>query len=276
MDERLQGIDLKLDRAEKHLEDIQTDFSAWISEEKTRDFPTEIDEGKGRYIVALRLMEPVPPVFALMADEVIHHLRSSLDHLASYLVDWSGGQEGRAAWPLLSSRCKWMREVERRKRIGQVWRKKGGGPLAGASAEVRAFVEGKQPYKGPGKARDHPLVSLNKLWNIEKHRILNPIPVYAAPPASWRSLFKVEGDVEPVEFAWLLRPNDELKLGTPTLLARLHFPPVPDLPKVKMDGKIPVEIAVGDGKGERTSLNEDLILIRQIVAEARNLFPPRS
>jgi hypothetical protein len=107
-----------------------------------------------------------------------------------------------------------------------------------------------------------------------KHRILNPVPVFASPPASWRDLFQMVPEIEPVEFAWILRPDVELKLGVPELLARLHFPAEEPLPKVKMDGKIPVQIAIGNGKGHHNPIQETLSIIRGIVGEATTLFPP--
>jgi hypothetical protein len=141
---------------------------------------------------------------------------------------------------------------------------------------VRAFIEGKQPYKGPGQARDDPLFDLNELWNAEKHRILNPIQVYAVPAATWRSLFQPTPDIEPVKFKWVIKPGDELKLGTARTLAVIEFPQSVPLPKVKMQGEIPAKVLVGDNKRGGSALQEDLDLIRGIVSEAKALFPSAS
>lgn len=273
--ERLAGIASKLDRAEEHLSFIDAKARAWLAEEESREILPEIDEGKRRYIVSIRLAKPMPPVLPLMVDEVVHHLRSSLDHLASYLVEWSGGQEGRAEWPVVGSPFGWRRQVERRQRRWQIWRKPGGGPLAGASPAVRAFVEGKQPYKRPGKARDDPLFELNDLWNGYKHRVLNPIHVKAVPPDSWRDLFHPTPEIEPIHFRWLVKPRKELKLGAEQRFAILIFPADQPFPKVEMDGEIPMKVFVGDDKrGEFGGLPDDLALIREIVAEATEKFPP--
>lgn len=275
MNERLGGIQAKLDRAQQHLADIEERGRAWIAEEKSWEFPTKIDEGKRRYIVSMRLVEPTPPVLTLMLDEVVHHLRSSLDHLASYLVEWSGRDVSRAAWPIMASRFKWNREIERRKAWWELWRKKGGGPLGGTTPEVRAFIESTQPYNGPGKAREDQLFELNELWNAYKHRILNPIHVRAIPEGPWSDLFCVTPEIDPVEFKWVLRPRDELKLGTKRTLAVLVFPEDRPLPKVEMKGKIPVKPFIGDGELRGRGLDEDLDLIRNIVAEAAERFPPK-
>lgn len=272
--DRLAGIELKLDRAEQHLADIQERGMAWISKEESWEFSPQINEGERRYVVSIRLVKPMPPVLPLMVDEVVHHLRSSLDHLASYLVEWSGGQVGRAAWPLMRSRWQWEREVERRQNRWQIWRKERGGPLAGATPAVRAFVEGTQPYKGPGKASDDLLFELNRLWNAEKHRVLNPIHVYAVPEASWRSLFVPSPDIDPVSFKWVIGPRTQLKLRTKCTLAVFEFPRNLPLPKVEMKGQIPLKVVVGNGQGDHGDLQTELNIIRDIVSEAVEQFPP--
>lgn len=272
MEERLNGIQAKLDRADKHLADIQERGVAWVSKEESWKFPSKVNEGERRIVVSLRLIKPAPPVLALMTDEVVHHLRSSLDHLASYLVERGGGEVGRAAWPIVGSRFRWDRVVERRRRRWEIWRKKGGGPLGGTTPEMRAFVESKQPYHGPGKARDDPLFELNDLWNAYKHRVLNPIQVRAVPGGSWSDLFHPTPEIEPVEFKWVLKPRDKLELGTAHTLAVLVFPKDQPLPKVEMKGEIPVKPFIGDGQPDGRGLADDLI--RAIVAEAVERFPP--
>ena len=274
LDERLAGIDLKLDRAEQHLADIQERGLAWVSKQESWEFSSQVNEGERRYVISMRLAKPMPSVLPVMVDEVVHHLRSSLDHLASYLVEWSGGQVGRASWPITTSHFQWQREVERRERRWQVWRKKGGGPLAGATPAVRAFVEREQPYNRSEKAGDDPLFDLNELWNAEKHRILNSIRVYAVPKGSWRDLFHPRPEIEPVSFKWVLKPRDELKLGTERTLAVLVFPKSQPLPDMEMKGKMPAKVLLGDAEDGRGSLHEDFALIRKIVTEVKVQFPP--
>ena len=245
-----------------------------MAKEEPWEFPSEINERKRRYIVSIRLAKPISPRFALVADEIVHHLRSSLDHLACHLVETSGTQvTNSTAWPIVRTRREWTRKIERRQRPWQFWRKKGGGPLAGGTPEVRAFIESTQPYMRGGKARDDPLFGLEELWNTEKHRILNATPIYARPPDLWSDLFKADPLIQPVEFKWLLDPDRELKLETATQLALIRFPMSRPLPKVVMKGELPVEIAIGDGKGDRIPVQETLDLIRRIVGEAKAAFP---
>lgn len=272
---RIEGINAKLDRAQEHLDGLQDSADPWIAKKETWGFPTQIDKGKRRYIISIRLVEPCPPPIAIVADEIVHHMRSALDHLACHLVETSGGQIERTSWPIEPSKRRWRANVERRQCPFQFWRKKGGGPLAGASPEARAFVERHQPYRRGGKAGDDPLVGLHDLWNTEKHRILNPIRLYAAEPLTFHDLFEAVPEMDPVEFKWLARPDDELKLNTDVLLALIRFPPDRPLPTLKMDGKLPAQVVMGDGKGRENRIQETLDLIRGIVSEAKALFPPR-
>ena len=271
---RLDGIDAKLNRVEEHFDNLDDYALPWVTERKSWYIARDVNEGDRRYIFTLRLIKPCPPAVAVIADEIVHHLRSSLDHLACHLVEASGGQvTNSTAWPLTDSEWEWNREVERRKRPFQPWRKKGGGRLSGASPEARAFVRGHQPDMRGGKTRDDPLTELEKLWNAEKHRVLNAIRLYAKP-TNWRDLFPVTPDIEPVQFKWLARPEDELKLNTTVKWTLFRFPKNRPLPNVDVKGQLPVEVAMGDGKGDRIEIKETLDLVRGIVGEARQSFPP--
>lgn len=129
-----------------------------------------------------------------MCDEIVYHLRSVLDHLACHLLEASGGRvTNTTAWPVERTRWDWLRKVERRQRPWQLWRKKGGGPLKGIPIGSPAWtlVEGAQPYKGGGEARDHPLFGLTELWNANKHRILNPNLTLLIPAGDPLDLFDV-------------------------------------------------------------------------------------
>jgi hypothetical protein len=228
--ERLQGIEAKLDRAAEHLEMVQELGHAWISSDESWDFSSEVAEEKRRYIVSMRLVRPVPASVLLAVDEAVHHLRSSLDHLAGYLVEWSGGQVGRAEWPFARSRFHWQRQVERRVSRWQIWRRTGGAPLSGASPAVRKFVEGRQAFAVSGASAGASLAELDRLWNVSKHRIVNPVEVTAAPDGEWGELFAVSPEIAPVEFRWLLRERDRFLPGVDRRLAILVFP---------MDGPLP-------------------------------------
>lgn len=260
--DRLAGIDAKLDRAEKLVDHVDGAWNAWNAERDPWQFGADVNQEKRRYIVMMRMLDPPPPVLALIASEVVHLVRSSLDHLACYLVESCDGQVTRStAWPVLASRESWTEKVDQ----------ESGGPLSGASSTARAFVEGRQPYNRPGDVKDDPLFVLNELWNIDKHRLLNATPIYVKPP-DWRSLFHVEPDVEPIEFRWLIHPDWAVR--SESRIALFRFPEDQPLPTVIMDGKLPVQIAIGDGTGTEVRFDDTLRVIRSILNDARALLLP--
>ena len=205
--DRLAGIDAKLDRAEQQIKTLKEFWATWPTREKAYRLVAQIDEGKRRYIWQWCVVKPLPPEPALLMDEIIHHLRSALDHLAAYLVEACGGKPTQATkWPFEGSRWGWERNVEGRNRRWQIWRKDRGGPLGGIprSGAVWAFIETTQPYRAGGKAREHPLFGLNESWNANKHRILNPVWPEATPAGKPIALFDVTPPIEPIESRWIV------------------------------------------------------------------------
>jgi hypothetical protein len=274
MESRLAGIKAKLDRAEQQIQWGNTFPAAWTAAKEPWALKPEIDEGKRRYIYTFWELEQIPPVFPVICDEIIHHLRSVLDHLACHLVEACGGKETNStAWPIKGSAWKWRCDVERRRKPWQVWRKEGGGPLAGIpiGSPIWTFIEDAQPYSGGGKARDDPLFALDKTWNANKHRVLNARVLYFFPEGDPLDLFDVEPFIEPVESRWLFGGKREAEDGAPTALFR--FPEDRPLPKmrVKVDAEISFEIGIGDGKGPSVNFEKTLGLIRDLVAKGAAL-----
>jgi hypothetical protein len=271
--DRLDGIDAKLNRAEQQIGALKRFPETWTTREQPYAFQPDIDEGKRRYIWVLDVRKPIPPLPAVISDEIIHHLRSVLDHLASHLVERFGGDPGHGAWPIEGSRWGWERNVERRQHWWQVWRQKRGGPLGPIprGSAIWTFIESTQPYKSGGKARDDVLFGLNENWNHNKHRILNPLTVEAAPEGDPINMFHVRPAIEPIESRWIMRRGDKLDHGAK--IAIFRFPddvPLPTM-EVKMNLQFPVQVAMGDEKGPTHDLEETLERVRSIVARAKAL-----
>jgi hypothetical protein len=275
---RLDGIQAKLDRAEEQIGALKDFPSAWASREKPYEFTPEIDEGKRRYIWSLVVRKPIPPTAAVIGDEIVHHLRSVLDHLAGYLVESCGDQPTRATgWPFQTSRWGWKRKVERRQRPWQLWREGRRGPLPGIPRDgaIWAFIESTQLHKSGRKARDDLLYALNESWNANKHRILNDLWLEAEPEGDPLDLFDVVPDIEPVESRWIIKPGDELKTGT--TIAIFHFPQSAPLPymQVKMNAQFRTQIVLGNPDDPGHNIDETLKIIRSLVSRATALVSAR-
>lgn len=269
LETRLRGITAKLDRAETLHQLAQRRGDAWVSDESSWEIIPDPQPEKRRIIVSLRLVAEAPIELSILLDEVVHHLSSALDHLATYLVLWSRGPEGRAEWPTVRTAEQWETDIDI----------PCGGPLAGASPSVRDFVRCQQPF-ATGVDPDHDsLIQLRDLWNAYKHRMLSPIRIQAKGEPVFSELFHPTPEIEPVHFKWLLRPTaaDELQRGAARKLALMEFSPDDPFPKVIMGGEIPLKVFVGSGDGTGAgSLWGDLARIRDIVTQAAAKFPPEN
>jgi hypothetical protein len=267
----LDGIEAKLDRAEAQLETFGHEWRSWADEEEPWGVEGKINDGKRLYVFKFRVLKPVPPSFAVKYGEVVHNMRSALDHLACHLVESSGGKvTNSTAWPIKRSKSAWLRQVERRQRPWQLWRKQGGGPLKGIPIDSPAWtlVKRAQPYERRDKGRDDPLWELQGMWNRDKHSLLNPLPVYGDPAAAL-NVFRFP-TISPIEARPLVPLNRPLEDGAD--FALLRFPLDQPLPEVEVNGRFRVEIAMGDDDGQaRRPFRETLQIIRDLVGEAKAL-----
>jgi hypothetical protein len=138
--ERLAGIEAKLDRAEEQLDAQDREWVEWRENEKPWGADCEVWKDGKLLIFIFKQLKPVPLRFGVIAGEVIHDMRSALDHLATYLVELHGAKPTlNTAWPLYGSSWKWRQKVERRLYPWQFLRQKRGGPLAGMPCSSKAW-----------------------------------------------------------------------------------------------------------------------------------------
>jgi hypothetical protein len=97
----LDGIREKLKRADKSIRNLESEIAPFLAKFPTFEFPVMtpgVDKAftdeqrkawdKFRFEFMERdRQETIPPIFAVLAGEIIHHLRSSFDHLAWQLSD---------------------------------------------------------------------------------------------------------------------------------------------------------------------------------------------
>lgn len=93
--------------------------------------------------------------WAVIAGEVVHQLRSALDHLACQLVEANHGSvTNKTAFPIFDSPNECEARIE--------------GILKGASVEAISFIKALKPYKGGNQM----LFALHRLDITDKHRLL--------------------------------------------------------------------------------------------------------
>jgi len=102
---------------------------------------------------------PVSARFSVLAGEVIHHLRSCLDHLVWQLVVANGQQPTeRNEFPICDTATRFAEACRR-------------GKLRGVSASAQTRIESLQPYHST-KVEDNCLWVIHELDRIDKHRLL--------------------------------------------------------------------------------------------------------
>ena len=274
--DQIAGVGAKLDRAEELLDAFDAEWDEWRDRTEPWGATYEVGDNFKRIIFALRIKHAPPQRFGVMAGEIVHDLRSALDHLASYFVQFYGSQPTLVtAWPVEPSQWSWARKVERRSRPWQLWRKKGGGPLKGVprGSDGWTLIQGTQPYIRSDKARDDPLWNLHQLWNADKHRTLTPMPIFASPAFVLDSFRFPPQQGDPTKRRMLAPVGKPLKDGTKLALFEFATP----FPNMQVQIDLKVQIALGDEKADRGGLpiRDILQIVRDLHADAAAIpYPP--
>lgn len=158
---------MKLIRAQEHLGTLNAEFASYTESEPYR-IVRELDDEDNPTLVTIRLNQWTAPTarWSVMIGDVLHNLRSALDHLAWQLVKINDGAPGRGTqFPIYADRILVKpdgTEVVRDITIA-----------GGITPEAAALLESLQPYNRVEDPTLDPLFILNKLSNQDKHRTLN-------------------------------------------------------------------------------------------------------
>jgi hypothetical protein len=146
-------VGLKVARAEDHMDWLKTKIRAY---EKGKPYSI-IEERKAETEthVTIKLIRDVPLELAVVVGEILHDLRSALDHIACYLAD-SDCHDG-TGFPIY--------------RTAKGFSDASLGKLRGVANTAITAIEGLQPYMTQGPVDEHPLRVLHELNRIEKHRV---------------------------------------------------------------------------------------------------------
>jgi len=152
----------RLDRAYTHLNVLTTEIHRWL--DRAMLLPDEeVDPASGETVVHLsELHDPVPEAWGPMIGDVLHNLRSSLDHLVHALTVAHAGQtldpalERQTEFPIYETEDLFRGNAPKR--------------LRGVSADARDAIEALQPFQRGTNSGSDPLWLLHQLSNIDKHR----------------------------------------------------------------------------------------------------------
>jgi hypothetical protein len=204
----------KIDRAREQIEALKTELHAAMESDAHKlDVKLTRDTYGGH--AALTLTVSRLPVFStevsLLIGEVVHNLRSALDHLAWHLIPPARIEQlsGRAAevvyFPMARNRRGYLASISQR--------------LPGTSNDQRNVIERYQPYHRSEAGRA--MRTLRTLSNTDKHRFIVPALYF---PLRFRFELKYES-AQQIEHVIRLRPGTEMKLGTPLSTWTFSRPP---------------------------------------------------
>jgi hypothetical protein len=158
----LDGIRLKLDRAQKHLDEI-TGMLSLIKQGECRTV-FEHDQNLDLLVQRIHITPKPKPELSVAVGDFLFAVRSALDHLVWQLVIQNGKTPTpKNMFPITSSNIFYEAAINDRKRLRDV------------HATACALIEKLQPYYGGNE----PLERLDALHNVDKHRTLNLTTVVA-------------------------------------------------------------------------------------------------
>jgi hypothetical protein len=162
--EKLEGIRLKTKRARNQIKGLKAEIDAFI-DRKPYIPRVKFDPKAHLLIASAHVNKPPDPMWGVQIGEIIHNLRSALDHLVWELAFPKSMEVTKNQFPIF------MNESGFRKRASD------GEFLKGVSTKAIRIIKSEQPFPkvdgGTGEGTKSPLWHLHELSNADKHRILH-------------------------------------------------------------------------------------------------------
>jgi hypothetical protein len=167
----LEGIDAKLRRADEHFRVLYEQMATWDTARPWR-LVQEVQDHGHKHLWRLKILAPIPVMWAVILGEAIHDLRSALDQCVYWLsVDWSRRPLEGSAFPVYNAKAAFQRKSRRDPsgwaRDGGMWKIRGVGP------GPQAFIEALQPYPQRRAFYCHHIQAVHDLSNLDKHRLVH-------------------------------------------------------------------------------------------------------
>jgi hypothetical protein len=263
MKPELRGIEAKLDRAAEHLNMLDREVRKFI-ERQTHRVIGEYQPDARCHSFKMAITEQPPLAIGVILGDVVHNLRSALDHLVWQLVlkanrvpgDWT-------RFPLYDDPGKFAKAVTT---PGQRSRRN---PLLGleGTPPLQA-IEALQPYHG--QHANNLLGALHSLSNEDKHRVVLRTVTGVRAPTSIEDLRLARN----ADAGTILRVN--LMVGVPledgTEVLSVSLDPVGPNPEVIMKGNLTLDIAFGEGATLGTVLPDMADAVADLILDFEQRF----
>jgi hypothetical protein len=191
----LDSSNWKLKGASENLKSLKAEITAFVESDPYR-VSVKFEPEPGCHVMRLHIIEEPDPQLGVRVGELVHNLRSALDHIAWQLACLKNSEKvsAKRRRDIYFPVCHTVEQFESFPMLDLI-----GEP---AQAILREF----QPYQRGDRPRDHWLAGLNRLWNRDKHRLVHVALTTA--------------DVGQTAFAAaLLSPEDDSPLSYESLLS---------------------------------------------------------
>lgn len=210
-DERLSLIRIKVERAKKHLRDLGVVRDRFIN---SKPYQIEIrpDPQTGYNVFYITSLQAAPAEIGLVAGDVIHNLRSALDHLAYQLVYVSGATHTKqTSFPIWDDPAEYKHQRVRK--------------VQGMTQRAIDAIDATEPYQG-GKGAG--LWCLHYLDIADKHHalLITPVNLTGASfvvPGFWERDYKGVGGVSFPKFGKRLEEGDVIATREPNRGCDINF-----------------------------------------------------
>ncbi|HVX20663.1 MAG TPA: hypothetical protein VHB02_04885 [Acidimicrobiales bacterium] len=235
----LQGIYLKLDRAREHLDALDGEIKTFLDDHPITPVGS-FDPATDCWVFRVGEVEPLPRRWGVIAGDIAHNVRSSLDHLVAQLVIANGRTPRRQhAFPVYTSRKTWE----------DVRRRKDKSPLHGLHPDAVSLIEQMQPFNSTAPDPDRStLAGIHAIWNVDKHRLVHAVHSYTTDqePTIILDPGPPMTGVEWAEYA----PRTELVSGAEVARASLLLSPLANVRQVGITLVLNVTVGFDEGPGK--------------------------
>jgi hypothetical protein len=246
----LDGVEAKIARARAHLESLHRAAGRLFADQPIR-FDLVPDRQEGWFLVRPDFVAEPPHSLGVGIGDVVHNLRSALDHLVWQLSLGQTAKPSRQTQFPITDNASAFRD--------QCFR------IAWLPPDQQAMIESVQPYNRGGPASN--LRLLRELSNADKHRVLTPI---LNLPSAIDVEF--EGDnCEVQDVQWF--GGNRLQGGTD--MARLRLSGELADPHVRMRGTVVPDVIFEDGWSVLVGLMGIGAEVVRIVEEFEPILEPQ-
>jgi hypothetical protein len=238
--EDLGGVYAKLERADESIKYLNSEIAAFL---KVPEGGFSKDEEEAFRQVLKHTRRNIPPRFGVLAGEIVHHLRSSFDHIAWLLSSevYRKSNETAIAFPIF------VEEPRSKEEKASYSRK-----IEGITNDAAVRLIGEiQPYKAANPL-DEPLAIIHGLDRVDKHHTLVLIE------SSWDASLKIPLSI----FKWTVITGNTYDKP---------LPPVP--PTNKLEMKFSHQVAFGEfGQRKRQPVIPSLTQLANATRDIVGLF----